>query len=93
VSEWSFRWSFTSLDWFTVTGRGRVAVVANPVDFERGACPFLGKQVTIDGSPYVVRGVESHALPVIRQGAHIGLLVREGPTEGPTSDSFTAETK
>lgn len=72
-------WIFTSEDWYTVKGRGRVAAVESPVDFENGKSPFLGKIVIIDGTYFKVIGVESYAIHIIRKGTPIGLMVEEVP--------------
>jgi hypothetical protein len=61
-------------DWFTISGRGRVAAIEaiegfNPRTLE-------GKTVKIDGKPYLVLGVEAHALKDVT-GHDFGLLVGE----------------
>jgi len=67
---------FKSKDSFLIEGRGRVYIVSNPRmcrSEEIGDC--IGSAVVIDGVTRTVRGVERHALPIIRKGANIGILV------------------
>jgi hypothetical protein len=68
--------TFTSLDSYTVTGHGRVFVVANPETCDEFA-HLLGPAI-IDGLPQEVVAVERYA----HRGPHpageaIGLLVKE----------------
>ncbi len=81
-------YEFTSLDHFTVEGRGTVYVVPNPSDAVRGEWAHLvGQVVLIDGCVQRVAGVESFATPRVRAGLPIGLLVapQSPPTERPTT--------
>lgn len=59
--------NFRARDWFRITGRGWAAsfdaadLVAN--DLYDPSQVALGQQITIDGDPYEVRGVETHPIP------------------------------
>ena len=64
---------YRSLDSYVVTNRGRAFVVAAPFDITDRA--VLHGEATIDGDPVTVVGVETHAIPVVRAGTPIGLLV------------------
>ena len=75
--------SFTAKDWFTITGRGKVAVIAALPEGDHVYDPrtFKGWRVTIDGEQYDVTGVET-TLGYVPTPAHpykgaSGLLVRE----------------
>lgn len=63
---------------FKVLDRGVAYVVNSPITFERGKCPFMNTEVSIDGQIRTVIGVESfaHAGPV-SEGSMIGVLVKE----------------
>lgn len=68
-----------ALDWFTIKGRGRAAVVRLPegatiADVRR----LPGKKVVIDGSLYTVVGAEAHCLPPHAGANTCALLVKEG---------------
>ena len=68
---------YKSLTKFEVDERGTVYVVEN--DKERSNTGdkdgLIGSEVVIDGNEYIVKGVEAFALPMIRKGTYIGLLV------------------
>lgn len=75
--------SFTAQDWFTITGRGRVAVIAGLAEGDHVYDPrtFKGWRVRIDSEEYDVTGVETTLgyLPTPDRpyrGA-FGLLVKE----------------
>lgn len=69
---------FTSLSTFAVNGKTVFSVLL-PEACDRAALnELLGQSVRIDGTGYVVRGVESFAIPHLAQGAPIGLMVEPG---------------
>jgi hypothetical protein len=73
---------FTALEWLTISGRGRVAVIPPLPESDELRDPraLLGWRVRIDLKEYDVTGVETHSVPSGRpyRGA-FGLLVREVP--------------
>lgn len=54
--------AFDALDWYEVRGRGKAASVAWGRTAGE-ARELTGQTVTIDGQPYTVQGVETHAVP------------------------------
>jgi len=60
---------YRSEDWFTIAGRGRVALV----DVGDNPLPRPGDPVRIDGAPYTVVGTESKG----GKGPKVGLLVKD----------------
>ncbi len=68
--------SFHAADWFWITGRGLVAAIENNHRINpRG---LTGSVVLIDGEEWLVRGVETNAVPDWSVGRHpFGLLVTE----------------
>lgn len=69
----------TSKAKYEIKGRGTVFAVESPQEYPRDKCPLIGQHVEIDGTQYLVKGVESFALGTIRKGAEIGLLVDSPP--------------
>jgi hypothetical protein len=65
---------FQAADWFTITGRGRVAAIKGIPGLNPG--DLLNTEVLIDGKPYFIRGVETFAIPD-PTGRDFGLLVRD----------------
>ena len=67
--------SFHALDWYTITGRGRAAIV----ELNRTTPDFahlLGQEALIDGTLYRCRGVERFAhCPPWHKGEKVSLLV------------------
>lgn len=64
-------------DWFTITGRGRVASIS-PDQIPAGEAINQGDQVNIDGSAYVVNGIEvARTLTDPPKMIGYGLQVRE----------------
>jgi hypothetical protein len=67
---------FHAAEWISITGRGLVAVIEN----NQGINPrgLTGQVVLIDGEEWLVRGVETRAVPDWSAGRHpFGLLVTE----------------
>lgn len=52
-----------------------VFIVENEIERVRDNNDLLNKKVMIDDMEYVVRGVESYAVSIIKKGDKIGLLV------------------
>jgi len=75
--------SFTAQEWFTITGRGRVAVIAALPEGDHVYDPrtFKGWRVRIDSGEYDVIGVETTLgyvpTPARPYRGSFGLLVRE----------------
>lgn len=67
---------FENAERFEIPGRGLLFAVSNPTEHVRDTNPFLGTVVMINGDKYFVRGVETFAVPIIRVGKPIGLLVK-----------------
>lgn len=65
---------YKSIDSFWITGRGKVFVVENDKERENFK-ELMGKEVLIDGSKYVIKGIETHQVVIKRKGMRIGLLV------------------
>ena len=55
--------------------RGRVFAVKNDEDFVRDSKHMIGENIRIDKDGYTVKSIESYALPIIRKGVIIGILV------------------
>ena len=70
-------YNFTNTRKFHIKDRGDVYSVKAPHEYQRDKCPFLYKDVLIDGSLFHVIGVESFAVCPTRRAAEIGLLVKE----------------
>lgn len=68
--------SFKSTETFQI-GRGQVFVVDNDVEHVRGQSGLLNQLVEIDGKVWMVLQIETFALPIIRVGSMMGLLVKE----------------
>ena len=67
---------FHAEDTFQIAGRGTVHVVRCPGDCPREKlADMIGREATIDGTVYTVRGIERFAVPLIRAGMPIGLMV------------------
>ncbi len=67
---------FNAIEHLDIKGRGHVITVHNDRDYDRNKPSHLiGNTVLIDGSEYLVKGVESWALQTIHKGVPIGLLV------------------
>lgn len=66
---------YKSLDNYKIKGRGTVYIVKNEINRNRDNNDLVGSDVFIDGVKYKVKGVESFAVPMIRKGDTIGLLV------------------
>ncbi len=66
---------YKSVGQYEIKGRGTVFVVENDKDRQRDKNDLLGSDVIIDGANYKVKGIESHAVPMIYKGQKIGLLV------------------
>ena len=84
--------SFTAQDWFTITGRGKVAVIAALHEGDDVYDPraFKGWRVSIDGEHYDVTGVET-SLGYVPTAARpyrgsFGLLVKEVGEAGRESN-------
>lgn len=71
--------SFHAIAWIEIKGRGRLAQVDCPFDWnkEDPSQNMIGDEVLIDGKLYRVKGIESWAVTHISRGAPIGLLVEE----------------
>lgn len=69
--------SFISNKYYEIDGRGKAYIVMNDADHERSELgkTLIGKYVEINGEIFKVRGVESFAVPMIRKGQYISLLV------------------
>lgn len=65
---------YKSLNKYTL-GNKTVFVVENEVERNRDNNDLLNKKVMIDDKEYIIKGVESFAIPIIRKGDRIGLLV------------------
>jgi hypothetical protein len=74
VGEWHLEVELHAKDWFTITGRGRVASFEGIEGFDPRL--LLNTEVTIDGKPYFIRGVETFAI-LDATGRSFGLLVRD----------------
>lgn len=66
--------SFHADDWFIITGRGLVAVIREHGLDDPGV--LSGQRVEIDGKPYDVTGVETHAVHHGHRKRPVGLLVK-----------------
>ena len=68
--------TYTSLDTFNITGRGKVFTVTSPAGEE---IPVPGEHIVLDGVTVEVRGVERHGLPMevlVRRDTPLGLMIR-----------------
>lgn len=73
---------YKSLQKLTITGKGTVFIVENEKDRNRADNDFtIGDEITIDGDKYILSGVESYAIDIIRKGQKIGLLVKNCKNE------------
>lgn len=86
---------FTKLEEYDIIGRGLMLIVECPMDIDKSKdrFPFIGEIVRIDNSLYLVRGVESYALPLIKQGSKIGLLVTQYREDYMEKDGLLADMK
>ena len=66
---------YKSLDKYEIKGRGTVYIVENELERGRSNNDLINSEVIIDGVKHKVKGVESFAIPTIRKGDTIGLLV------------------
>lgn len=66
--------NYKSLDKYTL-GNKTVFIVENEVERNRDDNDLINKKVIINGKEYIIEGVESFAVPLIRKGDKIGLLV------------------
>jgi hypothetical protein len=72
--------SLTAVDWFTITGRGDVAAIAELPGGWYDPAQFIGRTILIDGKSCKVRGVEKvgcyDPTPELPHKGPFGLLVR-----------------
>lgn len=67
---------FVSLDQVEIKNRGTSYIVECPKDTLRDdLMRVIGKTASINGKVYEIKGIESYAIPFIRKGTKIGLLV------------------
>jgi hypothetical protein len=66
---------YKSIDTYEIKGRGKVFIVVNDKERDRDNNDLVGSNVIIDGENYIVKGVESYAIPKISKGQLIGLLI------------------
>ena len=71
-------YSFKSHAKYKVDGRGILYSTYAPHDYKRDECPFLKKDVLIDGALHRAKSVESYAVCPTRKGSEIGILVEVG---------------
>lgn len=69
-------YSFYSTETYRVKGSDTAYVVQAPHEYKRNECPFLNKDVLLNGRLCHVVGVESFCVCPIRKGSSIGLLIR-----------------
>lgn len=73
---------YESITSFNIEKWGKVVLVYCDKDRDRTELANLvGTDVLIDGLEHTIKGVESYALPTIRKGTPIGLLIDEGPRQ------------
>lgn len=70
------KYSFKSTGKFSMD-IGTVYSTLAPHEYKRDECPFLFKDVLIDGKEHHVYGVESFAVCPTRAGSDIALLVKK----------------
>jgi len=68
---------YKSLDSYEFIGGGTVFVVENEIERPRFNNDLLNSLAEIDGTQYIIRGVESFLTPKILKGDKIGLLVKK----------------
>lgn len=71
------QYEFISTEKYHIEDRGDVYMVLAPHEYKRDECPFLGKEVLINGIKFLVIAVESYAISPTRKGSRIGLLVTD----------------